>query len=867
MTKSRIVISILIIALFSIGINQIVPTLSQEDETIQNVLFDLNFSPPSVEAGVNTYSIGYINIISEIGSPSLLPDDITVKLVSKNPSLVAVPSEVVVPKNNDYAKFDISVGDLEGKTEIIAMYGNYNKTKSFRVGGTSVEVPLATELQIDLPATKMHVGTTMPLSVFLHNNGTIVQAPKDIVVFFAYENSIIKLTSDIITIKKGDYYATTEIKSLEKTGNAFITVITQEPPLTTVKSLTVSSSLPSKLKVDVLPSRVIEKSDRTIDLFVSLLDSDNNPVVANKDIPLELFSNLASLDQDLDDDFEIKSPIIKQGQWGFYHRVDNTLFQENTDQNFVGAISSGYGSAQGFFKVVDELDPDNELAENKTIGVTVISPMPPDTIAPIVYQIFAKKGTDDDISNIEDKIRDGVIDPHPFYPEAAPAGVEETDFEFSHWPLRLDFEDFNDQELKGRFASSDTNIVEIIDGGKMSPKRSFATAFIKSGPTKEGAATISVAVKGIGSGQSTTTVYNPLAPQETKIYSPAGQDRIVFNNEGISELYLITLDSQQRPTLNKEKIQYLLEPLNQLIELDSGLGFTKIQLQSSSFAKSLLAGTANITVSPIGADVNTDLKENKLLQIAPSSSITTIFLPTSNVVVGEKTHPFGIVQLVDFFGNPVPVSKDLKVGLVSNNLELATVPTIVTLSAGKSFIEFPITIAEGEGSVGITATSQGFFDSNATLNVVPFTKELIITPPAGPVKFQQPSELVFYVDDNYGETVEDAQVTIKAQNVTIFPQTLSTNEFGEGKILVTPHIGPTIELTIEASKNGYVDATSTADLAVDGYVVEQKKSILFGVAPWVLYVAIGGLVGGVGVVVMMIMRKPKPKLEEEEEEL
>jgi hypothetical protein len=83
---------------------------------------------------------------------------------------------------------------------------------------------------------------------------------------------------------------------------------------------------------------------------------------------------------------------------------------------------------------------------------------------------------------------------------------------------------------------------------------------------------------------------------------------------------------------------------------------------------------------------------------------------------------------------------------------------------------------------------------------------------------------------------------------------------------VTPEIGPTITLTRDASKDGYVDASATVDLQVEGYV-EQKKSTLFGVEPWVLYAAIGGSLGGVGVVVMMIMRKPKPKVEEEEEEL
>src|SRR3989344_5297085 len=386
---------------------------AQEDE-FENIFLNLEFSPSVVETGTAKHSFGYVQVVDSEGSPVLAPEDLVIELTSSDPSIVSVPSEVTIPVNMDYVNFPISVADREGTADITASFQNQELTRPFRVGGIKVDVPLNVELELNLPTSNMHVGSVMPVSVFLNNSGTILQAPKDIKVHFEYERALLQVQNDEITIKQGNYYAITNIRTLDKTGTAFIKTVTDEPPLENIERITISSSLPKKLKVDVYPNIVIQKFDREIDIFVSLLDENDNPAKAEKAVPLEIFSNLAELDDEFDKKFKNVKPIIKNGQWGFYYKVDNILFQEISRQNFIGVSSPGYGQAIGNFNVLEELDENNMLAENKTLTLFRPFVMPPDSTGILVYQLNAIKGNSDDQDAIDILIANGDLEDHPF---------------------------------------------------------------------------------------------------------------------------------------------------------------------------------------------------------------------------------------------------------------------------------------------------------------------------------------------------------------------------------------------------------------------------------------------------------------------
>jgi len=607
----------LLAIIIPLSLFQVLSTTAQEvpeDLTIQ-----LHISPSQIEGGTAVHPIGYINIVNDDGFPILTLSDLAIDLISEDPSIASVPSEVVISQSQDYVKFDVNVGEQEGTTIIHAIFQDQRVSQKFRVGGINVGVPIDTDLKIHLPVSEMHVDTQVPISVFLEHDGAILQTPKDIKVRFSFQNDIVDLESDIITIKKGDFYSTTTLSTLQKTGFAFIKARTTEPPLDSAMNLKVTSSLPTQLQVVVFPEKVIQKVDREIDIFVSLLDVDGNPVLATEDVPLEIFSNVVTLDDELDKDFgigprEIKVlPVIKKGQWGFYHKQDNILFNSIDGLASVGAFSPGYGLAEGKFKILEELEQTDRRAENRTINVYTIPTMPADATAIVVYQTSALKGNEDDIEIIDDLIDSGVLEDHPF-------DDEDLYEEFDTYPLALDFDDFNQDELRGRVVSSDGDILEIISPGTINPERSFTTGIIKSSKLNQGEVTISAALKGVGTGSNTTIVVNPLSPTNSTIFSPAGESRIIFNDKGQSDIFVLALDSIGRPSSSQAGLKYLIEPINELTDIKTGDTFSQIPVHSGLFGPDLLLGNTTISVSPIGVGADPNLTESRSFLIAPSSS-------------------------------------------------------------------------------------------------------------------------------------------------------------------------------------------------------------------------------------------------------
>ncbi|MBM3910356.1 MAG: hypothetical protein FJ356_01755 [Thaumarchaeota archaeon] len=857
---------------------------AQEDE-FENIFLRLEFSPSVVESGNAEHFIGYVQVVDSEGSPVLAPEDLVIELTSSTPSIASVPSEVIISVNMDYVNFPIRVTDKEGVADITASFQGQELKRPFRVGGIKVDVPLNVDLELNIPTSNMHVGSLMPVSVFLNNSGTILQAPKDIKVRFEYERALLQIQNDVITIKQGDYYATTNIRTLDKTGTAFIKTITDEPPLENIERITVSSSLPKKLKVDVYPNTVIQKFDREIDIFVSLLDENNNPVKAEKDVPLEIFSNLPSLDDEFDKKFKNVKPVIKKGQWGFYYKLENFLFQEISRQNFVGVSSPGYGQARGSFNVLEELDEKSVLAENKTLALLRPLIMPPDSIGILVYQLSAIKGNDDDQDVIDELIALKKLTFHPF---ADDESYEEGDL----YPIKSKYEDLSADALKARVHTTDESVIKVINGGEMSGKRTYGTAIIQSG--EDGTATISVSVKGLASASgtitvlddeclpaqcfiqrldsapNTITVLDPKTPHETLIFSPAGKNRIVFNNEGLADFYLVLLDSAKRPASSQNKIAFSVKPINELIEIPSKNNNVNIKAKSSSFARDLERGNSIIQVSPVGTDINENLGIQSLFEIAPASSTANIFIPFNKIVgLGQRTHQFGTIQLNDFFGNPVKVTNSLQVELSSNNTNLVQVPSSITIPAGKSFATFPIDTFGETGTIKISANVKGFYGSEATLEQIPFVKELVIFPvyPEEPITPGNSFEIQLFVDDENAVAVEGVELTlVPSSNATVFPSEVITDKNGESSVLFTAGAAPAT-LDVFASKSGYTPDQTTISFEI---IAETTGSqTILGIPPLYLYLAIAGAAGGGGFMAFRILRKPKVITEEEaaEEEI
>lgn len=848
-----------VILVFILGIFQILPVLGQ----VENTIVLLNFSPSVVDAGKNSYPFGYVHLVDNEGNPILASKDLTIKLTSSNPDIVSVPSEVIISVNKQYVKFNLDVSDIEGESQITATFQGQEIINLFRVGGVSVSVPLTVDLAIYAPSDKMNVQSQMPISVFFNNSGSVLQAPKDIQVFFDYDPDIIQLRQDSITIKKGDYFATNIIQTLGNKGNAFLKASTNEPELDTFSNINIFSSLPSQLKVTVLPDRLIQLFDREISFFVSVHDENGNPIKAIEDIPLEIFSNLVELDDELKESFKISKPIIRKGEWGFYHKEDRLIFNDITDRNFIGVGSPGFGLAEGLFSVLQELENTDIRAENQTIDILVIPTMPSDSTSVAVFQTVAIKGDSDDEEVIDSLVEDNTIPGHPFSETEGELSYEEGDT----YPVASDFDNYDSFDLKGRILSSDSDIIRILHEGDVSPERAWGTILLKSGPLKTGTTTISAGITGVGKGSADITVVDFLAPKTIKFFSPSGENSIIFNNEGFTSIFLIAFDESNKPTISQSEIQFTIKPINDLVSIPQRSGFVEIKFESSDFREELEIGSAALTANPVGINVNDNLEVSNNFNIDPSSTIIQILSPVENLVGAEQIHDIGLVQLSDFFGNPVTVSTDLTVELISNNTEIIEVPEFLIIPAGVSFVEFDIqTHPIFDKVVSIDASTRGFGGSSILFKQKQFVKQLILFPVA-PFDLQPGlySDVQIFVDDENAVSVEGALLELFAgPNSTVIPESIETDETGGATVRFTTDAIGIATLDIFASKSGFTPDQFTMEMDVGGAIVEDDT--IFGIPPLYLYAGVGvGAAGAAGVAVK-ILRKPKVMTEEEEEE-
>ncbi|MGI0082774.1 MAG: Ig-like domain-containing protein [Nitrosopumilaceae archaeon] len=873
--------------------------IAQDEAEEVDVILLLEFAPSVVEAGEATYSIGYVKIVDSYDAlPILAPRDLKITLISSDPSIASVPNQVVIPFKQDYAKFDVTVSTIEGTTEISAIFQDQIVAQTFRVGESVGEFADDLVLEINLPTNEMHVNSMMPFSVFLNGTDGIVQAPEDIMVSFDYEDSLVVLDDKLI-IKRGSYYALGTVKTLGEEGNAFIKASTQDPKLDTVANIEISSSQPAKLKVDVWP-RVIGMSEENIDIFVSLLDADDLPTKATQDIKLKIFADDEDLDDRIEDDLKPYGPIIKEGQFGFYLRQDfdflpihltdienfdtgeeDVELGENETRDItlnelrcldeegeplaeedevcipagitIGASAQGLTSDTDAFIIVDTLGYNDPKASDKQLQFHIPDEIPSDATAIMVYQITTLEKNNND----EDDVGSDVDDPIDHLEEA------------EYYPVQSGI-NFSPARLVDNLSvvSNDTSRVRIVDAGNILSSDSYGTAILASGG-KTGKATISTILKGLGSGSITTNVVNPSAAATTKIFSPAGSDKILFNNEGYADIFFMLIDSNGRPTTSKDEIKYLLKPINQLIEIPSREYFVNKQSVIGSYGRAAESKLVEINADPVGISAVSMLEVTSSFIIVPPSVTLQVIIPFENIAGANNENRIGVVQLIDDYENPISLPFDLKVKLGSNNTEVIQVPSSVTIASGASFVEFPVTTFGNPGFSAISASAELLHGSEAILFVEPYYPALNVYLQYLDTTIEWNKEAIIdiFVEDEYGLAVEDATVRLTAgTNSTVSPATVRTDEDGIATVTFKADTDkPTTSLTAEVSKDGYEYGEATIDLTVTGFTQEGGGTI-FGLPFWVTYAGIAGIVGGIAVVAFMILRKPKPTEEELAEE-
>jgi hypothetical protein len=680
---------------------QEVPVITGND-----LMINLSITPSIVEQGQFSYKIGHVQLYSNItGDPVPAPRDLEIQLSSRNPGVATVPSIVLIPKGIDYVSFEIGMTDETGRSDILAVFGNQIVTRTFEVVEAGAQIPNDIELLIGLPSSKTQIGTEMPFSVYLENNGEIIQAPEDLTIEFDYDRSLVKLSSSVMTMTKGSYYVLGTLTTLEKSGNAFIKASSPTLGLDTVTTVEIAQTQPAFLRVYVFPE-VVTTAEKTIDVFVNLVDPLGNPTIAPRDIRLELFSTSHGVAN-----IESTIAVIKKGEFG-YHLEQSIFFYSSQEEITIGASAPGLGVGTDTFQVLGESLQSGELkATNKALRVfTPTYGMPSDADSIVVYQLYAVEDDDDD---------DGSYEPcDGCDPIAVEHHAIDNMTEGQLYPIQSSNLYSLGQGNLNVVSGHITN-VKIVDMGTITAGSSYGTAKIASG-RQPSIVDVSVSLANAASAAEIVWVTGGLAPVETLIFSPAGKGeasdryRLPFNQEGTADLFFVGLDSSGRPAKAEDGIEYLIKPTNELTQILPDATFAHRQLRSSQFSSTTL--NATVSATPVGVNADQLLYKSSTLDLIFYSSVTAkVSFPFEGVIGFSKPHSIGVVQLVNPFGNPLLASEDAKITLSSSKSGSIQTPSI-TIPAGKSFVQFDVVTDGRDDSLTVSAYGEGMRSTSADLD-------------------------------------------------------------------------------------------------------------------------------------------------------
>ena len=855
-TKTPIIILLSIILLFS---GNLQPTSAQNLDALSDYSIKLAISPSHIEEGIADHHIGYIYVLSKNGVPITSSQDVSIKLISEHPEIASVPKNLILKANEEYATFDVTTGILIGETTIIATLNGKTTFQKIQVGNNDTHLPDNMTLELNLPTDEMHVNSEMPFSVYLKTfDDQVIRAPFDIDVFLDYEESLAFPDSEKLTITQGEYYAWGTLTTNDKVGNTFLRAIQNESNLDTAKSIRISSTLPTSLQIEIFPKVIPVEVDREIDIFVSVIDSDGNPTISTEDIKLKFFSNdQSSIGEKLDDTMKQVKTVIKKGEFGFYLRQELNLHNSPANNIVIGVSAEGYGIATDTFSTVGEsLNIDSKKITERGVKIFALSKIPSNATTIVTYQIHAIETDDDDpedlITSENEENADKIIyqiddlEDGEFYPVLA-----NENYYGNGYVQKLDI------------ISGDNEKIIISDKGKIKSSYSFGTAIISSGQ-KSGQVLLSASIQGVGYDSVLTEVVNTLEQKEIMLFSPIGENSILFDLNGFFDVFLIAIDGNDRPKVLKSDSKYLVTPTNGLIEINKDSTFTFSRLHSDSF--DVFEGeTIDLTVIPIGENADLSMEITKTFITRPSSKISVI-LPLSNINA-DHVNNIGIAQIVDLQGNPIVPSFDVKSKIVSSEEKIIQIIDDAVIPSGISYAKFPILTTGSIGQSTIFASAQGVVGTELDLTTSSSLNQLkIFTSGLGDqISADQQIEIKLFVDDENAESVSGAYVKIITdENSLAIPDVIKTKSDGSAIFRLTAFEGPDISFEIIATAEGYAEGKDTFTVNVD---TSQRmfNAIDLELPDWIIYIFIGGILM-VGVVVFMFLKKSKTNLEEDWED-
>jgi len=622
----------------------------------------------------------------------------------------------------------------------------------------------------------------------------------------------------------------------------------------------------------------------------------------------------------LDEHVKDSRSVLKKDNHALFLEIDSDqVFVTTNPFNYTINVSSfNYGSDSGLIRIVDRPGP-LLLKEHENKGIMVLIPemLPTNSAAVISYQasLIQDKDEDEDDEADEDEDTTQVLyddfDDGEYFPGKIDRYYAAIENKYNAIADNL------------RVASDDREILTIEKIGIIETERGFGFAIIKTGQ-KTGTVEVNVDMKGWGFGTNSTKVVNPIKPASTKIFSPTGEDKMFFNNEGNLELVIVTLDPQLRGTSADEGIEYIVTPANDIVSIPPDSTYGTLEVNVSMFGNALqetkerkqlvreitllqedetsqiteegeaqierleaqlallegdgteideIVTTALINAYSVGSPQRPELSMEQEFILEPSPNTVTVSLPFLEIAsrgISEE-YNIGILHITDHFGNSIPVSRDTQIDLDSTNPGVIEVPSVVLLAKGESFVEFPITTKGLDGFATIHAESAGIkfgSDFDISTSIYNTRLSLFVSPPEEQLlELGQQYEIITFVDDEFGEAIEGANVVFVGTNLEFFPFEVETDSFGGATVLMlvnndNPDVLPSVE--VFAEKLGYVDDNTVLEFILKAEISDET---ILGIPPLILAVILVGVLGGAGAGAFLFLRKSKTDEEQAEADL
>lgn len=834
-TPEKIFLILVTISILISG--NIVLTSAQPDTSLK-----IGFAPSKIEETTSEHKIGYV-WLEKADSPITNPSDIVIGLKSDKPEIASVVDQVIIPAGKEFATFSITTHDVKGQAVIVASYSDHTASASIDVGEQDF-TKNDLRLTINLATPEMNVNSQMPFSLYLTNsNGTITQAPFDIPISLEFEQSLVGIEADDLTIKKGNSYVWGIIHTKDKVGNAFLRATSEKLGFDEAKQIKISSSLPSSLAVNIFPEKTPSTVKRDIEVIVSLIDSDGLPTLAQDDVNVEFFSDDVLINNQIDKKIKEDSikGVIKKGEFSLRFTPKLDFFKENQTIT-IGATTKGLGVAMDTIQTVKSITTNNPLAENKTLQIFALEKIPTKSQSIAVYQmgIMVDKETEDDNTSTT---------------TSEDATTTEKEKEFLPILINENYDSIG-SEQKINIISSNDLVLKVSDVGRIAASSSHGTAIIQTGQ-ETGKVFLSSAIKGVGAASTTTETINTLKQEQTMLFSPTGNNGILFDKNGRFDFFVISLDSKGRPTAVENEIRYLITPINEILTIQKDTTFAHVNFQGNTIQSS--DETIPIKTIPIGESADAGLEISNTFVKRPTAQLV-MSIPQDKLNSKHEYH--GVAQLTDFNGNPIILGSDLQVKLGMTELGTIEIPETVTIPAGKSYSEFSISTLK-DGKTTITASGKGIVGTKSDVTVDTSVTKLKISigSIAEPIFVSQSTPMKIYIDDEENNSVGGATIRITSTDATVSPEVVTTSDDGSATIQLSAQKSPKMSLQILASAQGYTNDDESLEFQVS-QEVEIKKTEL---PDWMIYGAIAGVIA-IGGGVFAFLRDPKKKKRQEDED-